>query len=302
MSLQELYCELVDSKFRMNFYQAEAIPSPIHLLQWPFYTEIYWITVHLGGFSFLSSTVSVETDKPVESIRFAIWATRLHFLLTLKREQIYRSMISRGQTRDLQNVSHEERFREEVKALPRNTPAHPWQIFRWQKRKDLRQQILGKCHWKSCLSWPVSMTGSLCLKKFAAMKLNKVYFPAFDVCTSCTWLAKLPNMFHVLGLQSCRTFSSDCDQKIITGLQLSFRALLLDLYRDSVPSLYGTINPIAPSGASKQKRLTWPLPLRPGKFDADPDQQASADMYWSFFSPSLLTETNWNRQKSRMIV
>lgn len=127
----------------------------------------------------------------------------------------------------------------------------------------------GACAWRNSLQW--NWTKSIFLRLMSAL--------------------------HVLGLQSCRTFSSDCDQKIITGLQLSFRALLLDLYRDSVPSLYGTINPIAPSGASKQKRLTWPLPLRPGKFDADPDQQASADMYWSFFSPSLLTKFQNGRQQ-----
>ena len=81
--------------------------------------------MHLGDFSFLSSTFSVESDKPVESIRFnALSATRLHVLLTLKREQMYGSMITHGQTRDLQNVqnvSHEEQFREEVKALPPET-------------------------------------------------------------------------------------------------------------------------------------------------------------------------------------
>ena len=35
----------------------------------------------------------------------------------------------------------------------------------------------------------------------------------------------------------------------------------------------------------KIQRLTLPLPLRPGKFDADQDQRASNDLWLPFFSP-----------------
>ena len=46
------FIPVVNSKFRMNLHQAEGIPSPIHLIQWSFYTKICQITVLLGDFHF----------------------------------------------------------------------------------------------------------------------------------------------------------------------------------------------------------------------------------------------------------
>ena len=214
MSLQELYCELVDSKFRMNFYQAEAIPSPIHSNTFASMAILHWNLLNYGAFGrFFISLVN----------RFC-WDRQTSRINTFQRDLSHSSPFF-ADAEERTNIQvydkswSNERFTKRVSrrtiswggesSPPKHTCSSVTDLSVTEKKRsptaDSREMSLEKL-----LELARQHDRELVLEEIRCNEIEQSLFSCvwclhfmYLACKAaehvpCTWLAKLPNIFFWL--------------------------------------------------------------------------------------------------------